>query len=219
MPRRQRRGGASGLNPQPLDYTDGDAPAAQSLAQGRQFGEMTASFHGGAAAYPDSFDSVLPADLQESARVASTFQAFDEIKGLTDQAGGRRRRGRKSRKGRKGRKGRKTRGGKRSHVPGHVGRKSRKNYRKGGKRLGCLRKSRKANMRKTRKGGKRRGNRKSRVMYRRRRGGGLLPNVDYAGVNDPGMLLSKNMYQEAGLNPEWDLAADPNAFAPVQPRA
>ncbi len=207
MPRRHRRGGASVLNPQPLDYTDGDAPAAQSLAQGRQFGDMTAAFHGGAAAYPDSFESILPADLQESARVAPTFAAFDEIKGMTDQAGGRRRRrGRKgTRKGRKGtRKGGRRRNRKASRK---ANRKSRKANRKGG----AWKKSRKNN---------RKNNRKSRVSHRRRRGGGsLLPNVDYAGVNDPGMLLSKNMYQEAGLNPEWKLAADPNAFAPVQPRA
>ena len=35
-------------------------------------------------------------------------------------------------------------------------------------------------------------------------------------VKDSGhMLISKDMVQQAGLNPEWRLAEDPNSFNPL----
>lgn len=63
---------------------------------------------GGVAPVGDS--GVLDSNLRESARLGPLDQSFQEIAGMTDQAGGRRRRkGRKSRKGRKGRKSRRSR--------------------------------------------------------------------------------------------------------------
>jgi hypothetical protein len=67
---------------------------------------------GGVAPVGDS--GVLDSNLRESARLGPLDQSFQEIAGMTDQAGGRRRRrkGRKSRKSRKGgRSRRKMRGG------------------------------------------------------------------------------------------------------------
>ena len=190
MPRRptrkvrsKRRGGASySYVPAPVDYVD--TTGNLNLAQGRQFAEMHEGQHGGAGLasgpYPDALGDVLPQDLAASAHLLPLQKAFDDIKGMSDQAGGRRRRNkRKSMKG--GKKSKKSRKSKKS-------KKSRK-----------TRKSRK--------------NRRSR---RSRRGGGHL---GYQSVDAPGMLLTDAQYKLAGLNPEWNLAADPNAFNPVAARS
>jgi hypothetical protein len=42
--------------------------------------------------------------------------------------------------------------------------------------------------------------------------GGSQQAYQGADLSSPSMLL--NNYNKAGLNPEWDLAKDPNAFAP-----
>ena len=178
---RNRRGGASySYVPSPVDYVD--ATGELNLAQGRQFAEMHSGQHGGfleSSPYPDSLGAGLPQDLAASAHLLPLQKAFDEIKGMSDQAGGRRRR-----------------------------RTKRKNM-KGGK----SRKSRKSKSRKSRKSRK---NRRSRRSRRSRRGGGPL---GYQAVDAPGMLLSDAEYKQAGLNPDWNLAADPNAFNPVAPRS
>jgi len=181
--RSKSRGGASySYVPAPVNYVD--ATGNLNLAQGRQFAEMHEGQHGGAGLisgpYPDALGDVLPQDLAASARLLPLQKSFDEIKGMSDQAGGRRRRNkRKSMKG---------------------GKKSRKN-----------RKSKKS-----RKSRKNRNNRKNRKSRRSRRGGSHL---GYQAVDAPGMLLTNAEYKLAGLNPEWDLAADPNAFNPVAPRS
>jgi hypothetical protein len=176
--RNRRRGGASySYVPASVDYED--VTGKLNLAQGRQFAEMHQAQHGGAALvsgpYPTALGDVLPQDLAASARLLPLQKAFDEIKGLSDQAGGRRRR-RNMRKSMKG------------------GKKSRKS-------------------KKSRKNRKSRRSRRSRRSYR---GGNHL---GYQAVDAPGMLLSNAEYKQAGLNPEWNLAADPNAFNPVAPRS
>lgn len=176
--RNRRRGGASySYVPAPVDYVD--ATGELNLAQGRQFAEMHQAQHGGAGLvsgpYPDALGDVLPQDLAASARLLPLQKAFDDIKGMSDQAGGRRRR-----------------------------RTKRKNM-KGGKKS-----------RKSKKSKKSRKSRKNRRSRRSRRGGGHL---GYQAVDAPGMLLSNAEYKLAGLNPEWNLAADPNAFVPVAPRS
>jgi len=185
--RSKSRGGASySYVPAPVDYVD--ATGNLNLAQGRQFAEMHEGQHGGAGLisgpYPDALGDVLPQDLAASARLLPLQKSFDEIKGMSDQAGGRRNK-RKSMKG--GKKSRKNRKSKKSRK----NRNNRKN-------------------RKNRKSRKNRNNRKS------RRGGSSL---GYQSVDAPGMLLTNAEYKLAGLNPEWDLAADPNAFNPVAPRS
>ena len=75
------------------------------------------------------------------------------------------------------------------------------------------RKNRKSrNSRKNRKSRNSRKNRKS--QRRNRRGGG---HIGFASVDMPGMLLKD--YSKTGLSPEWDLAKNPNAFAPLASRS
>jgi hypothetical protein len=83
--------------------------------------------------------------------------------------------------------------------PGQAGGKRRRNSRKN-------RNSRKA----SRKNRNRRMNRRS----RNRRGGGSL---GFNSVNAPGMLLRD--YSKTGMSPEWELAKNPNAFAPLAARS
>ena len=88
----------------------GQDMTAQSLAQGKQFLAMHANQHGGASVgyeggpFPGSVQeqSLLPSNLHASARVAPLDAAINEIQGMKDQGGGRRR-NRKNRKSRKSR--------------------------------------------------------------------------------------------------------------------
>ena len=196
MPSRQtRKRGGSGYSyiPAPVNYVN-SGPTELNLGQGRQFAEMHVNQHGGSLGllsgpYPGALGEALPQDLAGPARLLPLQKAFEEIKGMQD--GGRRRKNRKSRNNRKNRKSRKSRS-------------SRKN-----------RKSRSS--RKNRKSRSFRKNRKSRRGGRRgRRGGGPL---GYQDVKAPGMLLTNAEYTKAGLNPEWELAKNPNAFAPVASRS
>ena len=198
-PRRTRKRGGAGYSyiPAPVDYFN-KGPAELNLGQGRQFAEMHAKQHGGAGLvsgpYPTALGETLPQDLIGSARLLPLQRAFDDIKGLKDQAGGRRRRNsRKNRKNRKvSRKGRKNRKSRKNRKNRKVSRKgARKGNRKGGRR--------------SRKGGR-----------RSRRGGAPL---GYQEVGAPGMLLTNAEYAKAGLSPEWELAKNPNAFAPLASRS
>ena len=100
------------ISPQALNDTTGLGPQQQSIAQGVQFGQLTNKMHGGMGVYPGAVtDSGLPGNLHASARLLAQDQAFAQIQGMRDQAGGRKRHSRKaSRKSRKAsRKNRKTR--------------------------------------------------------------------------------------------------------------
>ena len=93
----------------PVGYSN-PGPMGLNLAQGRQFAEFHKEQHGGSyGPYPAAVEqaTVLPADLTASAKLLPLNAAFAEIRGMSDQSGGKRRRGRKgSRKGsRKHRKG------------------------------------------------------------------------------------------------------------------
>ena len=185
--RRNRRNNMMGgsytvkdISPQALNDTTGLGPQQQSIAQGVQFGQLTNKMHGGMGVYPGAVtDSGLPANLHASARLLGQDQAFAQIQGMRDQAGGRKRRSRKaSRKNRKGRKAsRKNRKNRKSRKASRKNRKSRKASRKN-------RKSRKA----------------SRKNRRMNGGGGAL---GYASTDAPGMLLTPAETARAGLNPEW----------------
>jgi len=89
--------------------------------------------------------------------------------------------------------------------PGQAGGKRRRNSRKNRK---ASRKNRKASRKASRK------NRKNSRRSRNRRGGGHL---GFASVGAPGMLLRD--YSKTGMSPEWNLAKDPNAFAPLASRS
>ncbi len=170
---RRMRGGQA-----PVGYSN-PGPMGLNLAQGRQFAEFHKEQHGGSyGPYPAAVEqaTVLPADLTAAAKLLPLNAAFAEIRGMSDQSGGkRRRRGRKgSRKSRKG---------------------SRKAHRK--QRGGVL----------VRWGG---GSR------RRYRGGSYAEMRFPMPVADEGkMLIPANLQAQAGLNPEWKLAENPNSFAPL----
>jgi hypothetical protein len=121
----------------PVNDTSMNAPKALNLAQGQQFAKFHENQHGGALSYgpyPGAVaeGSVLPSDLVASAKLLPLNQAFDEIRGMSDQAGGKRRKSKKSRKSkkatRKSRKSKKTR----------KSRKSRRTQRKRGGFLGSM---------------------------------------------------------------------------------
>ena len=92
--RRNLRGGQA-----PLNWNSASVmPVA--LAQGNQFAEFHQGQHGGMSPYPGGVvNSMLPADLADSARVSSTMEAYKEISGMQD--GGRRKNRKVSRKNRK----------------------------------------------------------------------------------------------------------------------
>lgn len=135
--RRMRGGGSPALSPAPYGS---NALGGLDLNQGKQFALMHQGQHGGAnknknatptggwavpiqmggAASLESLDKpMLPPELLGSARVAETFAQYDQIRGLTDQAGGRRRR--RGCKSRKMRRSRKMRGGALVLTPAEVG--------------------------------------------------------------------------------------------------
>lgn len=167
--RTAHRGGAYLVSPAAVSSSlSGSGPSMQSLGQGVQYAGFHSNQHGGNAPLSAITDSVLDQSLQGSARVLPLASALQEIQGMKDQAGGRRRKGRKA------------------------SRKGRKASRKG--------KGRKA----SRRGNGRKASR--RMMY------GGSHAYQGADLSSSSMLL--NNYNKAGLNPEWDLAKDPNAFAP-----
>lgn len=186
---RSQRGGEA-----PVGYSN-PFPMGINLAQGQQFDAYHANQHGGAVGtYPDAVQqpALLPADLVPSSRLLPLDAAFDYIRQFgpeSDLKGGRRS-SRKSRKNRKAsRKNRKaSRKGRKSH---------RKSHRKS-QRGGVL----------VRWGGGGRGSRKMR--------GGSAQDMGHPMdvAEEVKMLIPPRLQEQAGLNPEWRLAENPNSFAP-----
>ena len=147
---------------------------------------MTGSMQGGAAPLADALSGspLLPEGMHASARIAALDKHFDAIKGMSDMDGGRRRRRRSA---------------------------SRKASRKASR--SASRKGRKASRSANRKGRKasRSASRKGRKASRRtrQRGGSALNPAD---IGAEPMLLKD--YSGAGLNAEWKVAADPDAYKP-----
>lgn len=196
--RRSRRNQRGGVGPVgEYGAGSGIAPMKLNLAQGQQFAAYHAGQHGGGmnfGPYPGAVQeaSVLPADLVASAKLLPLNQSFDYIRQFGPSSdnpnlkGGKRRRGRKG--SRKGRKGsRKQRGG--DFVRWGAG---------GGRR---------------RNRSNRRTRRNRRILYGGSRAEMNLPmNVGEEGK----MLISPQMQAQAGLNPEWKLAENPNSFNPIE---
>lgn len=191
---RKQRGGVA-----PVGYSN-PFPMGINLAQGQQFAAYHANQHGGAVGtYPDAVQqaSLLPADLVPSSRLLPLNASFDYIRQFgpeSDLKGGRRRRS--SRKNRKSRKA--------SRKNRKASRKNRKASRKGSRksqRGGVL----------VRWGGGGRRRRGSRKM----RGGSAADMGHPMDVSEETkMLIPPSLQQQAGLNPEWKLAENPNSFAP-----
>jgi len=135
-----RRGGAM-LHPAPTNYSlAGSQASTTSLGQGRDYLNYHTGQHGGrrrrnrggcglnGAPLTAITDSVLPGNLVGPAGLNSLGVAFNEIKGLSDQAGGRRRR-RTRRGSKRGKQSRKAK-----HTKKH-GRRSRRHRKRGGAEL------------------------------------------------------------------------------------
>jgi hypothetical protein len=190
--RRNRRqyGGTQMFAPSPLGASlSGSSPSSANLAQGGQYASFHANQHGGMAPYPGGVtDTVLPQDLQASARVLPLGGYLADVQHVRDpgqaaQAGGRRRRTRNSRgrftaKRRGSKRSRKTRGSKRSR--------------------------------------KTRAKRNSRGRFLKMRGGAAVSLTNASDYGSPSMLLPSGAETKAvsGMNPEWKLAGDPTSFAP-----
>jgi len=186
--RRRMQGGWRNLSPADVNDTSMNGPMNMSLKQGEEYGVMHEGQHGGGSPLtgaPAFQSELLPESMVTAARTGGTLEAFREIQGMTDQAGGARRRRRRHGGGKK-------RGNNNNNN---------NDEQEGGRRRRKTRGRRKSRGRKTR-------------GRRRRQGGGALEGAD---VSAPGMLLSGNSarHAEGAMNPEWQLAKNPSAFAPM----
>jgi len=202
-----------------LGMNSSQNPAALSLSQGGTFtnlfpaqrgGRMVSRGHrkvhitrrknrkslkqrGGAAAYPDAFDTRLPADLVDLSRTAGLDKALADLPQFTGtyglQTGGRR----NSRKNRKNSR--------------KASRKNRKNSRKASRKNRKNRKnSRKAN----------RKNRKNSRKASRKQRGGAYGDEAMSVADSSKLLLSPEMERFAFVNPQFynENVVNPNFVAP-----
>jgi hypothetical protein len=129
--------------PSPVNDMSMKGPMNMSLSQGQQFASFHANQHGGALSggpYPGvvTEEALISPTMAVAARTAPLNAALTEIRGMTDQAGGRRKRRTRNRKNRKNsRKGRKN---------NMSMRKNRKNSRKGRKNNNMSMRRRRNNM-------------------------------------------------------------------------
>ena len=100
MNRRASRRCWSGGAPASVDDTSMNGPSRLSLAQGGDYAAIHAKQHGGMA--PVGYTGVLDDSLRATARVAVLDESMGAIQGMSDQAGGgRRRKGKKAKKAKK----------------------------------------------------------------------------------------------------------------------
>lgn len=121
--------GGDMLRGAPINYAlAGNYASKMSLGQGEDYFKYHTGQHGGEAPYSSIGEAMLPSQMESSARTASLNQAFNEIKGMSDFSGGKRKHRRSHRHGRK-------RSHKRSHRRSHKRSNMRKH--KGGVFLGA----------------------------------------------------------------------------------
>ena len=110
MRRRRNNINMMGGNPATVEDMSMKGPMNMSLSQGQQFASYHANQHGGALSggpYPGvvTEEALISPTMAISARTAPLNAALNEIRGMSDQAGGRRRKRRNTmRKNRKNRK-------------------------------------------------------------------------------------------------------------------
>jgi len=183
------RGGWQRLTPMgaPMNDNSMEGPTMMSNSQGEEYQAMHEGQHGGASlgeGAPVGSTGILDPSLRLYARVSPIDEAIAQTAGMSDQAGGRRRSMSKKHGGRR-----------RSMSKKHGGRRGSMSKKHGGRRRSMSKKH----------GGRRR-------SMRRKQGGGatLMP----ASADAPGMILPASAGAEAGMNPEWRLAANPSSFIP-----
>jgi len=127
----RRRGGADALSGAPVNYhLSGSWPSQMSLGQGTDYFKYHEGQHGGAALgmgpFPEAVLSPgLPEALRGPAHIGGIDKAIADVRGLKDQAGGKRR---------KHRKGSKKHNKSRRHSRKH--RKTHRRHRRNGGALG-----------------------------------------------------------------------------------
>lgn len=133
-----RRGGAYLLSSaSPLNSSLANSWSAKMAAgQGGDFLSYHRGQHGGMAPTSAITGSSLDAAMRPAAMLTGLDRSFSDIRGLSDQAGGRRRKGRKARKSQ--RKGRKTHHKRRAHSRKDRRRSRRTTYRNRRRRGGAL---------------------------------------------------------------------------------
>jgi hypothetical protein len=191
----------------PINYANPDSMKL-SLGQGKQFAEMHEGQHGGSAVtsgyspYPGAVTTgsfAASGVSMDSAKQSSLIAAYNEIAGLKDQAGGYKKSKKSKKSSKKSRKSSKSS-------------KSRKSSKKSKKSRKSSKKSRKS----SRKNRRQNGGDFVRWGGRRTYNGGSVQNLSNPmTIQDSAkMLISPQMVQQAGLNPEWKLAENPKAFSP-----
>jgi len=193
-------GGAQLVFPAPVENASYESsfssPSKMMLSQGGEYESLHAGQHGGAVAFnpspaPPGYTGVLEDGLRGQAFLNPLDQSLQAIQGMSDQAGGARRRRRRT---------------------GGGSRKGTKRGRKGTRRMRGRKGSRRG-----RKDTKRmRGGNNSQNPSAPMNGGAATSLASAQEFGAPGMLLSPGQEQAAlgGMNPEWKLATDPNAFTP-----
>ena len=178
--------------PSPVGDMSMKAPMNMSLSQGQQFADYHKNQHGGVFSggpYPGvvTEEALIPANMALSARTAPLNAALNEIKGMSDQAGGKRKRRNTMRKGRKNRKNT---------------RKNNMSMRKRRNNNMSMRKRRNNNM----------SMRRRRNNMNMMGGAVLSPAL----MSSPSLLLPSGLEAKAvsGMNAEWKLAENPRSFAP-----
>ncbi len=87
----RRRGGMA-----PVSYhLSGSWPSRMSLGQGADYFQYHKGQHGGAAPFPGSIGQMLPDALRPAAHIGGIDKAIADVRGLKDQAGGKRKKSHK----------------------------------------------------------------------------------------------------------------------------
>jgi hypothetical protein len=205
-------GGASGM-PSPVGDASMKGPMGMSLAQGQQFADYHKNQHGGflsGGPYPGVIteESLIPANMAASARTAPLNAALNEIKGMSDQAGGKRRR----------------RNSMRKRKNNTMSMRKRKNNtmsmrkRKNNTMSMRKRKNNNMSMRKRKNNTMSMRKRKNNNMSMRKRNYNMMGGAVFspALTSSPSLLLPSGLEAKAvsGMNAEWKLAENPRSFAP-----
>ncbi len=96
----RRRGGMAPVN----YHLSGSWPSRMSLGQGADYFQYHKGQHGGAAPFPGSIGQMLPPELRPAAHIGGIDKAIADVRGLKDQAGGKRKRHNKKSHKRRGSK-------------------------------------------------------------------------------------------------------------------
>jgi hypothetical protein len=190
--RRNQMGGKQMISPADLGNSSMQEPSQLSTAQGKEFTSIHAEQHGGGPLLegaPVGTTGVLDAGLRDVARVSFLDRSIGAIQGMSDQSGG----GKRSKRSKSSKRSKRSKSSKRSKRS----KGSRRRNMRGGAQPQI---------------GATAGNY---VPQDRTRGGGAV-SLEPADYSSPTHLLPPSAEAKAlmQMNPEWQLASNPKAFAP-----